>query len=212
MMNNYSYFSNRLLTILSIICILLLSGCYSFTGGSVPDHLKTISLSPVQDNSGFGNPRFRDILTRRLLDKFRNDNTLVLVDANGDAQLQSTIIRIDDAVVSVSPGEVERERRVTVSVETEYTDIVKRKQVWKRTFSNFQVYLISQVNKQEKKRLSQLCSKLAKIFFLPWYRDGDPEYRAIIHSQLNQQIPWKLQYSLCTLFPSAFFLHLVFTD
>jgi hypothetical protein len=29
-------------------------------------------------------------------------------------------------------------------VEAEYTDYVKRKQVWKRTFSNFQVYLISQ--------------------------------------------------------------------
>ena len=144
MMNNYSYFSNRVLTILSLICISLFAGCYSFTGGSVPDHLKTISLTAVQDNSGFGNPRFRDVLTRRLLDKFRNDNTLVLVESNGDAQLQSPIIRIDDDVVSVSPGEVERERRITVSVEAEYTDYVKRKQVWKRTFSNFQVYLISQ--------------------------------------------------------------------
>jgi outer membrane lipopolysaccharide assembly protein LptE/RlpB len=144
MMNNYSYFSNRVLTILSLICISLFAGCYSFTGGSVPDHLKTISLTAVQDNSGFGNPRFRDVLTRRLLDKFRNDNTLVLVESKGDAQLQSTIIRIDDDVVSVSPGEVERERRITVSVEAEYTDYVKRKQVWKRTFSNFQVYLISQ--------------------------------------------------------------------
>ena len=144
MMNNYSYFSNRVLTILSLICISLFAGCYSFTGGSVPDHLKTISLTAVQDNSGFGNPRFRDVLTRSLLDKFRNDNTLVLVESNGDAQLQSTIIRINDDVVSVSPGEVERVRRITVSVETEYTDYVKRKQVWKRTFSNFQVYLISQ--------------------------------------------------------------------
>ena len=143
-MNNYSYFSTRVLTILSLICISLFAGCYSFTGGSVPDHLKTISLTAVQDNSGFGNPRFRDVLTRRLLDKFRNDNTLVLVESNGDAQLQSTIIRINDDVVSVSPGEVERERRITVTVEAEYTDYVKRKQVWKRTFSNFQVYLISQ--------------------------------------------------------------------
>ena len=122
----------------------MFTGCYSFTGGSVPDHLKTISLTAVQDNSGFGNPRFRDVLTRSLLDKFRNDNTLVLVESNGDAQLQSTIIRINDDVVSVSPGEVERERRIAVSVETDYTDYVKRKQVWKRTFSNFQVYLISQ--------------------------------------------------------------------
>ena len=91
MMNNYSYFSNRVLTILSLICISLFAGCYSFTGGSVPDHLKTISLTAVQDNSGFGNPRFRDVLTRSLLDKFRNDNTLVLVESNGDAQLQSNI-------------------------------------------------------------------------------------------------------------------------
>jgi outer membrane lipopolysaccharide assembly protein LptE/RlpB len=119
-------------------------GCYSFTGGSVPDHLKTISIASSNDNSGFGNPRFRDILNRRLIDKFRNDNTLVLVETNGDAQLQSTIASINDAIVSVSPGEIERERKLTVTIDAEYTDVVKHKTVWKRSFTNFQVYVISQ--------------------------------------------------------------------
>ena len=143
-MNNNSLFINRVLTIICIICIQMFIGCYSFTGGSVPDHLQTISIAPSNDNSGFGNPRFRDILNRRLIDKFRNDNTLVLVETNGDAQLQSTIASINDAIVSVSPGEIERERKLTVTVDAEYTDVVKHKTVWKRSFSNFQVYVISQ--------------------------------------------------------------------
>lgn len=143
-MNNNSLFINRVLTIICIFCIPMFIGCYSFTGGSVPDHLKTISIAPSNDNSGFGNPRFRDILNRRLIDKFRNDNTLVLVETNGDAQLQSTIASINDAIVSVSPGEIERERKLTVTVDAEYTDVVKHKTVWKRSFSNFQVYVISQ--------------------------------------------------------------------
>jgi len=143
-MNNYSYISNRVLTIICIFCMAMSAGCYSFTGGSVPDHLKTINILPSNDNSGFGNPRFRDILNRRLIDKFRNDNTLVLVEANGDAQLQSAILSINDAIVSVSPGEIERERKLTVIVEAEYTDAIKHSTVWKRSFSNFQVYVISQ--------------------------------------------------------------------
>ncbi len=143
-MNNNSLFINRVLTIICIFCIPMFIGCYSFTGGSVPDHLKTISIAPSNDNSGFGNPRFRDILNRRLIDKFRNDNTLVLVETNGDAQLQSTISSINDAIVSVSPGEIERERKLTVTVDAEYTDVVKHKTVWKRSFSNFHVYIIRQ--------------------------------------------------------------------
>ena len=40
----------------AILSVLLfgLDGCYSFRGTSIPPHLKTISVSSVVDNSGFG--------------------------------------------------------------------------------------------------------------------------------------------------------------
>jgi hypothetical protein len=165
-MNKYSFFLNRVLSIICIICILctLLSGCYSFTGGTVPEHLKTISIGFASDNSGFGNPRFRDILTQRLVERFRNDNTFVLIDAGGDARLQPVITSIADATVTVSPGEVERERKMTVSIEVEYTDAVKKKTVWKRIFSNFQVYQISQGQQARESAveaaIGQLCEDI----------------------------------------------------
>lgn len=143
-MNVFSFIRNWSLALLSVICIMgaafLLIGCYSFTGGSVSPHLKTISVATASDNSGFGNPAFREFFTQQIIAKFRNDNSLTLVDDNANARLSPVIISIVDATVSVSAGELEHERKVSVTVEGEYFDAVKNKQKWKKSFSNSKVY------------------------------------------------------------------------
>ncbi|MBI3257884.1 MAG: hypothetical protein HYZ54_00130 [Ignavibacteriae bacterium] len=146
--NLFSYFRNREIAGLSVICILLtaqvLSGCYSFTGGTIPPHLKTITVLQVTDNSGIGNPRYREILTQQLIEKFRNDNSFEFAERNGDAQLTTTIISITDATVAVGAGELERERKAVVTVEAEYFDFVKKKNIWKKSFSTNQIYAVSE--------------------------------------------------------------------
>ncbi len=138
-----SYLLNIYLRILLLSCIsglVLLVGCYSFTGGSVPEHLKTIYIASVGDNSGYGNPVFRDYLSQNLTLKFQNDNTLKVVDRKGDARLTVNISSINDQIQTVNPGELESERKVTVICNVEYYDEVKKKVIWNRKFSNFEVY------------------------------------------------------------------------
>ncbi len=124
--------------------IIFAGGCYSFTGGAVPEHLKTLYIATVEDNSGFGNPQYRDFFAQKIHDKFRDDNSFEIVESNGDARLEVTISRIDDQVQTVNggggTGELENQRKITVRCEALYYDVVKNKKIWSKSFSNFGVY------------------------------------------------------------------------
>ncbi|MDQ1266408.1 MAG: hypothetical protein QG635_1560 [Bacteroidota bacterium] len=153
-MKNISFFLNIKHGIYLLTCIfvgILLKNCYSFTGGTIPEYLKTLYISTVNDNSGFGNPNYRNNLTQLLVDKFRNDNSYTLVERGGDAKLNVSITSIDDATLTVGvggraggAGELENQRKITVTCEAEYYDSVKKKLIWKKTFSNFEVYDLTQ--------------------------------------------------------------------
>ncbi len=174
--NFFSFLSNRDYCRLSVFCVLitvqLLSGCYSFTGGTIPEHLQTLSISQAGDNSGFGNPRFREYLTEQIIDRFRKDNSFTLKETGGDAKLTAAISSINDATVTVGSGELERERKVTVAIEAEYFDGVKKKSIWKRTLSNFQIYAVAegQVGRDAgiTKALKQLSDDLLTAVVSGW--------------------------------------------
>ncbi len=134
---------------MSLLClhvstVLVASGCYSLTGGSVPPHLKTIAIATVADRSSFGQPIWREVMTQLLVERFRNDNTLQLVDRDGDAELRAAITSISEEPVTLRAGEVERERKLRVSLDVEYYDAVKGRSIFRRTFTSDQFFPIAQ--------------------------------------------------------------------
>ena len=158
-MNIFSSYRNILCPIHYVFCVFIiycLSGCYSFTGGSIPDHIKSLYIATVEDNSGYGNPQYRDFFTQDLYEKFRNDNSFSLVESGGDARLYVKISSIQDVGMTISPGELVTENKITISCEAEYYDAVKKKTIWKKNFSNFNVYDISnaQIERNEAIRVA----------------------------------------------------------
>ncbi len=129
-----------LLRVALVVLAVSVSACYSFRGGSVPDHIRSISIAPVIDRSGFGDPTFREFSTETLIRRFRSDNSVQLVEDNGDARLSPVLTRVQDQIVTVQSGDLENQRRIVVAVEAEYFDAVKNRVVWKKTFENFDVY------------------------------------------------------------------------
>ena len=64
-----------------VLLALFFSGCaYSFTGASVPPHLKTIAIPLVDDQSGLGEPGLREKFTTELIQLFTSDNSLEVAD------------------------------------------------------------------------------------------------------------------------------------
>ncbi len=120
----------------------LLSGCpYSFTGASVPAHLKTIGIPLVDDQSGFGEAGLREKFTTALTNLFISDNTLTVADrSTADAILEGVITSVRDAPSVVGQGEQVRQRRVTVTAKFILKDMKLRRTMWEKTFSNWGDY------------------------------------------------------------------------
>jgi hypothetical protein len=127
--------------LLSLVCLsCILASCYSFTGGRLPAHLRTVALSPVVDNTGFGVPMYREYLMQQLVRRLPQETPLQLTTGQADSRLTVWMQRISDLTQAVRPGEVERERRAEVALEVEFYDAVQRRTLWRRTFVRSEVY------------------------------------------------------------------------
>lgn len=156
-MYNYKLYIAISLFLVSV----LVNGCYSFTGGSAMAHLKTMTIQNVNDNSGFGNPQYREILTQNIIDLFLNDNTYEIVDMAGDSRLSVVINSIRESAVSLNPGELETERKIEISCEVEFYDNVKKEIIQKKTISSYDIYPVSDAQAGRENALRTALSQLA---------------------------------------------------
>ncbi len=129
----------------SIACFsafIVLSSCtYSFKGGSVPPHLKTVAIPIVEDQSGYGDPTLRDLFTQKLVERFTNDNTLQLTDRNSaDSMLEGVVTDVKDAPEVLQGGEQVTLRKITVTVRMAFQDLKLRKKMWEKSYSEWGNY------------------------------------------------------------------------
>jgi hypothetical protein len=154
-----------------VLCLFLFVGCpYSFTGASVPPHLKTIAIPIMDDQSGFGEAGLRERLTNELTTLFSNDNSLQVADRNtADSILEGVITSVTDAPSVVGQGELgERAntRRITISVKCTYQDMKLRKKVWEKTFSNWGDYDAASGLAQRNTGLQEAIRKITEDILL----------------------------------------------
>lgn len=158
-------------TILLLIATLMinLTGCcsYSFTGSSVPQHLKTIAIPIAEDRSGAGIPGLRESLTQQLINQFMDDNSLQVTDrTKADAILECTVVSFSDAPSIVSAGESIAQRKVTISVQVVYKDLVKKITVFDKSFSNYGEYKPGEVENNRDQATELAVSNIAEDILL----------------------------------------------
>ncbi len=123
--------------------LIIFTGCctYSFTGSSVPEHLQTVAIPIAIDRSGSGIPLLKEKLTDELIRKFIDDNSLQVTSrSKADAVIECTILPVKDVPAIVTAGENVSQRRLTITVKVVYTDLVKRKKIFEKNFSNYGDY------------------------------------------------------------------------
>ena len=135
---------DKVILLFIIFTVINFGGCcvYSFTGASVPNYLKTIWIPPALDRSGSAEPNLSDIFTNKLTQKFIDDNTLRVANkSNADATLDCVITSLTNTPVVVAAGENVTSMRITITVQVTYKDLVKKKTVYEKSFSNYGDYL-----------------------------------------------------------------------
>jgi hypothetical protein len=146
----------------------LAAGCiYSFTGASVPSHLKTIAIPLVDDQSGFGAPGLREQFTTELTNQFINDNSLEVTErTTADAILEGIITAVTDAPAVVQQGEQVSKRRVTVSAKFAFQDMKLRRKTWEKAFSNWGDYDSGGGLSQQQTGIQEAVKKIAEDVLL----------------------------------------------
>lgn len=124
----------------SLVIAVGVSGCYSFKGSSVPDYMKTISIPTVIDASTFGVPEFKDYMTNELISTFQKEGSFKIRENQGDAILTVQISNIQEEIQTLTTGELEKQRKITVTCQVEYYDNVNKKIIWQKSFSNYNFY------------------------------------------------------------------------
>jgi len=120
---------------------LIIQGCgiYSFSGSTLPSHIKTVAVPLFQNNT----PEFGidQKLTDAIISAISKDNSLKITDArNADSILKGTILQITDRAGQYTADEVASSYRVTINVKIVFEDVKKRKALWEETWSQWGEY------------------------------------------------------------------------
>jgi len=126
-----------------VLFMALFQGCYSFSGSSLPVHIKTIAIPVFQDRSGAGIAPFRAELTKALVKRIESQSVLRVTPsvARADAMLEGAIISFSDAPSQLS-STTERalKNRITLVVQVTLGDRAKKVSIFTQSFVGFADY------------------------------------------------------------------------
>lgn len=144
------------------------SGCsYSFTGSSVPPHLRTVRIALFDDRTGSGEPAVREDFTNRLIDRFRQDGSLQVTDQpSADCDLEGAIATFTDQPTVVAAGESVQRARITIGVQALFRDQKLKKTVYEKTFTAWGEYDIGADPAVRKAAVTTAIEKLTEDILL----------------------------------------------
>jgi len=118
---------------------LFLGACayYSFTGATIPEHLRTVAVPLVEDQSTSSLSNLGDELTRLFVDRFVGQTRLSLEPSSteADAVLTAEIQRYMNQPAAVGGEAVATLNRITITVLVTYHDQVNEQQIFQRSFT-----------------------------------------------------------------------------
>ncbi len=138
---------NRI-TFLFFFLLLAQNSCrmsYSFTGASISPDVKTVSIQYFANNASLVVPTLSRVFTDALKDYFTSQTNLILVDRNGDLNLEGAITGYSIQPIAIQGNETAAQNRLTISVTVKFTNKKNEKQDFEnKTFSRYQDYPSSQ--------------------------------------------------------------------
>lgn len=149
-------------TLIILICVVAI-GCkmnYSFTGASIPEEVKTVSVKTFQVYAPLANANMSQTFTEALKDKFLSQTNLDLVARDGDLQFEGAITGYAISSVAIQGNETAALNRLLITVKVKFTNIKEEEYDFETNFSRYADYetsldlsaieegLITEINEQ----------------------------------------------------------------
>lgn len=129
-----------------LLMLVSLQGCriYSFTGASIPANAETISIQTFPNNAPLVQPSLSEELTNALKEKFISQTNLMLVNRDGDLQIEGEITGYSTQPQAIQGNEQAALNRLTITVKVRYFNTLEEDKSFESTFSRFADYSSSQ--------------------------------------------------------------------
>lgn len=122
-------------------------GCkinYSFTGTSIPEDVKTISIKTFQNYASLTNVNLTQTFTEALKDKFISQTNLNLISNGGDLQFEGAITAYAITSVAIQGNETAALNRLSITVDVTFTNTKDNKQDFETSFTRYADFESSQ--------------------------------------------------------------------
>ncbi len=149
-------------SLIIILCVVAI-GCkmnYSFTGASIPEEVKTVSVKTFQVYAPLANSNMSQTFTEALKDKFLSQTNLDLVAKDGDLQFEGAITGYAISSVAIQGNETAALNRLLITVKVTFNNIKEEEYDFETSFSRYADYetsldlsaiedgLITEINEQ----------------------------------------------------------------
>ncbi|MGE9515939.1 MAG: LPS assembly lipoprotein LptE [Solitalea-like symbiont of Acarus siro] len=142
---------NKILVILlATIITQILTSClsYSFTGGSVPLNVTTVTVYNIENRAPLIEPNLDFKFTEALKDIISGNTALNMVDAKGDVIFSGHITKYDITPIAITSsgaqGGQAQQNRLTVAMTIEYVDTKNETNSFTQEFSAYEDFAASQ--------------------------------------------------------------------
>ena len=129
-----------------LICLAAV-GCkmnYSFTGASIAEGVKTVSVKTFQSYAPLANANLSQTFTEALKDKFLSQTNLDLATRNGDLQFEGSINGYAVTSVAIQGNETAALNRLTITVKVKFINTKDKEANFETSFSRYLDYDSSQ--------------------------------------------------------------------
>ena len=117
---------------------------YSFTGASIPEDVKTVSVKTFQSYAPLANANLTQTFTEALKDVFISQTNLDLAARDGDLQFEGAITGYTISSVAIQGNETAALNRLSITVKVKFTNTKDSEQDFETSFTRFADYESSQ--------------------------------------------------------------------
>lgn len=153
--------------IFSAIFLLQSCGAYTFSGASIPEEMKTISVQFFENNATLVVPYLSSQFTEALKERIRNQSRLSIERGEADANLEGRITDYTIRPVSIQGNDRAGLTRITVTVSVKYTNTLKPEQGFEESFNASQEFSLNQgpLESQQQKLITLINRQLSELIF-----------------------------------------------
>ena len=125
-----------------MIILFLFKGCgiYSFTGASIDPKIKTIAIRYFPNRAEIIVPTLSQQFTDALIEKFRSQTKLRLVNGSADVVFEGEITGYYTQSGAIQANDRPARNRLTITIRVRYTNNIKPEESFEQSFNRYEEY------------------------------------------------------------------------